>query len=232
MVNVLMILSAADHWTLKDGSQHPTGFWAEEFVAPYEVFSDAGWSITVATPGGRTPSVDQASLDEGAGAPETLQHVRASLDRLAQVLEAPTDLASVDHNEFDLVFYPGGHGPLEDLAVDKTSGAILRERVSGGKHVALLCHAPAAVLAASDDPASSPFAGYTMTGFSNDEEEQVGLAANAPWLLEDKLVELGANYSKAAEPWSSHVVVDRNVYTGQNPQSSEELAKRIVSDLG
>ncbi|AWH93587.1 type 1 glutamine amidotransferase domain-containing protein [Dietzia lutea] len=232
MANVLMILSAADHWTLKDGSQHPTGFWAEEFVAPYEVFTDAGWSVTVATPGGRTPSVDQASLDEGAGDPETLQHVRASLDRLAQVLEAPTDLASVDHNDFDVVFYPGGHGPLEDLAVDKTSGALLRDRVSEGKHVALLCHAPAAVLAASDDASSSPFAGYKMTGFSNDEEEQVGLAANAPWLLEDKLVELGADYSKAAEPWGSHVVVDRNVYTGQNPQSSEELAKRIVSDLG
>ena len=232
MANVLMILSAADHWTLKDGSQHPTGFWAEEFVAPYEVFTDAGWSVTVATPGGRTPSVDQASLDEGAGDPETLQHVRASLDRLAQVLEAPTDLASVDHNDFDVVFYPGGHGPLEDLAVDKTSGAILRDRVSAGKYVALLCHAPAAVLAASDDASSSPFAGYKMTGFSNDEEEQVGLAANAPWLLEDKLVELGADYSKASEPWGSHVVVDRNVYTGQNPQSSEELAKRIVSDLG
>lgn len=232
MANVLMILSAADHWTLKDGSQHPTGFWAEEFVAPYEVFTDAGWSVTVATPGGRTPSVDQASLDEGAGDPETLQHVRASLDRLAQVLEAPTDLASVDHNDFDVVFYPGGHGPLEDLSVDQTSGAILRDRVSAGKHVALLCHAPAAVLAASDDASSSPFAGYKMTGFSNDEEEQVGLAANAPWLLEDKLVELGADYSKAAEPWGSHVVVDRNVYTGQNPQSSEELAKRIASDLG
>ncbi|MGN0100198.1 MAG: type 1 glutamine amidotransferase domain-containing protein [Dietzia sp.] len=232
MANVLMILSAADHWTLKDGSQHPTGFWAEEFVAPYEVFTDAGWSVTLATPGGRTPTVDQASLDEGAGDPETLQKVKAALERLAPVLQAPTDLASVDHNDFDVVFYPGGHGPLEDLAVDKTSGAILRERVSGGKHVALLCHAPAAVLAASDDPSSSPFAGYELTGFSNDEEEQVGLAANAPWLLEDKLVELGANYSKAAEPWGSHVVVDRNVYTGQNPQSSEELAKRIVSDLG
>lgn len=232
MANVLMILSAADHWTLKDGSQHPTGFWAEEFVAPYEVFTDAGWSVTVATPGGRTPTVDQASLDEGAGDPETLQKVKAALERLAPVLEAPTDLASVDHNDFDVVFYPGGHGPLEDLAVDKTSGAILRDRVTGGKHVALLCHAPAAVLAASDDASSSPFAGYAMTGFSNAEEEQVGLAENAPWLLEDKLVELGADYSKADEPWGTHVVVDRGVYTGQNPQSSEELAKRIVADLG
>ncbi|MBB0991265.1 type 1 glutamine amidotransferase domain-containing protein [Dietzia maris] len=232
MANVLMIMSAADHWTLKDGSEHPTGFWAEEFVAPYEVFTDAGWSVTVATPGGRAPTVDQASLGEGAGDPETLDKVKASLDRLAPVLNSPADLASVDHNEFDVVFYPGGHGPLQDLAVDKTSGAILAERVTAEKPLAMLCHAPAAVLAASEDASSSPFAGYKMTGFSNVEEEQVGLAEGAPWLLEDKLVELGADYSSAAEPWASHVVVDRNLYTGQNPQSSEELAKRIVSDLG
>ncbi|PAY22433.1 type 1 glutamine amidotransferase domain-containing protein [Dietzia natronolimnaea] len=231
MTSVLMILSAADHWTLKDGSAHPTGFWAEEFVTPYEVFTGAGWEVTVATPGGRAPTVDQASLAEGAGDPETLEKVKASLDRLDPVLTAPVDLASVTHADFDLVFYPGGHGPLEDLAVDSTSGAILSERVSAGSPLALLCHAPAALLAASETPASSPFAGYRVTGFSNVEEEQVGLAANAPWLLEDKLVELGADYSKAAEPWGSYVVVDRNLYTGQNPQSSAELAERLVADL-
>lgn len=232
MANVLMIMSAADHWTLKDGTKHPTGFWAEEFVVPYEVFTEAGWSVTVATPGGRAPTVDQASLSDGAGDAETLEKVKASLGRLAAVLESPSDLAFVDHTEFDVVFYPGGHGPLQDLATDPTSGAVLAERVRGGKTVALLCHAPAAVLAASDGAVSSPFAGYKMTGFSNVEEEQVGLADNAPWLLEDKLVELGAEYSTASEPWSSHVVVDRGVYTGQNPQSSEELARRIVADLG
>ena len=231
MANVLMILSAADHWTLKDGTQHPTGFWAEEFVTPYEVFTGAGWSVTVATPGGRKPTVDQASLAEGAGDPETLESVKNSLDQLAPILEAPVDLASVDHNEFDIVFYPGGHGPLEDLAADRTSGSIIAERVTGERPIALLCHAPAAVLAASDDPASSPLAGYRMTGFSNREEEQTGLAANAPWLLEDKLVELGAEFSSAAEPWGTHVVVDRNLYTGQNPQSSAALAQRIVEDL-
>lgn len=231
MTSVLMILSAADHWTLKDGTSHPTGFWAEEFVTPYEAFTAAGWDITVATPGGKKPTVDQASLGEGAGDPKTLEKVQASLDRLAPVLESPTDLATVDHTGFDLVFYPGGHGPLQDLAVDRTSGTILTERMGTGKPVALLCHAPAAVLAASEEPASSPFAGYRMTGFSNLEEEQVGLAVNAPWLLEDKLVELGAEYSSAAEPWGSHVVVDRNVYTGQNPQSSAELAERIVADF-
>lgn len=232
MANVLMIMSAADHWTLKDGTEHPTGFWAEEFVVPYQVFTEAGWPVTVATPGGREPTVDQASLAEGAGDPETLEKVKAGLDRLAGVLESPSDLASVDHDDFDVVFYPGGHGPLQDLAADAASGVILAERVRGGKTVALLCHAPAAVLAASGDAASSPFDGYRMTGFSNVEEEQVGLAENAPWLLEDRLVELGAEYSKASEPWGSHVVVDRGVYTGQNPQSSEELARRIVSDLG
>ncbi len=231
MTHVLMILSATDHWTLKDGSSHPTGFWAEEFVTPYEAFTAAGWDVTVATPGGRAPTVDQASLAEGAGDPQTLEDVKASLDRLAPVLKAPADLATVDHTGFDLVFYPGGHGPLEDLAVDRTSGAILAERVSADQPVALLCHAPAAVLAASDGPESSPFAGYRMTGFSNVEEEQTGLAANAPWLLEDKLVELGAIYSSATEPWGSYVVVDRNVYTGQNPQSSAELAERLVADF-
>ncbi|AVZ40912.1 MULTISPECIES: type 1 glutamine amidotransferase domain-containing protein [unclassified Dietzia] len=231
MTSVLMILSAADHWTLKDGSAHPTGFWAEEFVTPYEVFTGAGWDVTVATPGGRAPTVDQASLDEGAGDPETLEKVKASLDRLEPVLTTPVDLASVAHEDFDLVFYPGGHGPLEDLAVDSVSGTILTERVSAGSPLALLCHAPAALLAASEDPASSPFAGFRVTGFSNVEEEQVGLAANAPWLLEDKLVELGADYSKAPEPWGSYVVVDRNLYTGQNPQSSAELAERLIADL-
>ena len=231
MAKVLMILSASDHWTLKDGTAHPTGFWAEEFVAPYEIFTGAGWSVTVATPGGRAPTVDRASLDEGAGDRQTLEHFASELTRLAAELDNPEDLADVDHEEFDLVFYPGGHGPLEDLSADRVSGSILAERVRDGKPVALLCHAPAAVLAASDDPASSPFAGYAMTGFSNVEEEQVGLAQNAPWLVEDKLVELGAEYSKAPEPWGSHVVVDRNVYTGQNPQSSAELAKRLVTDL-
>lgn len=232
MTTVLMILSAADHWTLADGTTHPTGFWAEEFVTPYEAFTGAGWSVTLATPGGRAPTVDRASLAEGAGDPETLEKLKASLERLTPVLDSPADLAAVDHTDFDLVFYPGGHGPLEDLAVDRTSGAILAERVTAGTPLALLCHAPAALLAASDDPASSPFAGYRVTGFSNIEEEQVGLAEKAPWLLEDKLKELGADFSAAADPWDSHVVVDRNLYTGQNPNSSAELAERLVADLG
>lgn len=232
MTKVLMVVSAADHWTLNDGTLHPTGFWAEELVTPYAIFTDAGWDIDVATPGGVAPTVDQASLDEGAGDADTLQEVKAKLEELQPVLAKPLNLANVNAADYDLVFYPGGHGPMEDLAVDETSGRILTERMENNAPVALLCHAPAAVLATENTPGGSPFAGRKMTGFSNDEERSAGLADKAPWLLEDRLVALGADYDKAQEPWASHVTVDGNLYTGQNPSSSRELAQRLVKDLG
>ena len=231
MTKVLMIVSAADHWTLNDGTLHPTGFWAEELATPYSVFADAGWDVDVATPGGKAPVVDKASLDESAGDPDTLAAVKAKLDELAPVLAKPLNLADVKAADYDLVFYPGGHGPMEDLAVDETSGRILTERMADNAPVALLCHAPAAVLATENAPGGSPFAGRKMTGFSNDEERAAGLADKAPWLLESRLVALGAEYDKAPEPWASHVIVDGNLYTGQNPSSSKELAERLVKDL-
>ncbi len=231
MAKVLMIVSAADHWTLNDGTLHPTGFWAEELVTPYSIFTDAGWDVDVATPGGKAPVVDKASLDESAGDADTLAAVKAKLDELAPVLAEPLNLADVKAADYDLVFYPGGHGPMEDLAVDETSGRILTERMADNKPVALLCHAPAAVLATENAPGGSPFAGRKMTGFSNDEERAAGLADKAPWLLESRLVDLGAEYDKAPEPWASHVIVDGNLYTGQNPSSSKELAERLVKDL-
>lgn len=231
MTKVLMIVSAADHWTLNDGTLHPTGFWAEELVTPYSVFTDAGWDVDVATPGGKAPVVDKASLDESAGDADTLAAVKAKLDQFAPVLAEPLNLADVKAADYDLVFYPGGHGPMEDLAVDETSGRILTERMADNAPVALLCHAPAAVLATENAPGGSPFAGRKMTGFSNDEERAAGLADKAPWLLESRLVALGAEYDKAPEPWASHVIVDGNLYTGQNPSSSKELAERLVKDL-
>jgi len=231
MTKVLMIVSAADHWTLNDGTLHPTGFWAEELATPYSIFTDAGWDVDVATPGGKAPVVDKASLDESAGDPDTLAAVKAKLDELAPVLAKPLNLADVKAADYDLVFYPGGHGPMEDLAVDETSGRILTERMADNAPVALLCHAPAAVLATENAPGGSPFAGRKMTGFSNDEERAAGLADKAPWLLESRLVALGAEYDKAPEPWASHVIVDGNLYTGQNPSSSKELAERLVKDL-
>ena len=231
MTKVLMVVSAADHWTLNDGTHHPTGFWAEELVTPYSIFTGAGWDIDVATPGGVAPTVDNASLDESAGDAATLEAVKAKLEELQPVLAEPLNLDNVEAADYDVVFYPGGHGPMEDLAVNETSARILNQRMADNTPVALLCHAPAAVLATENAPGGSPFAGRAMTGFSNDEERSAGLAEKAPWLLEDRLVDLGVQYKKAPEPWASYVTVDDNLYTGQNPSSSQELAERLVKDL-
>ena len=231
MTRVLMVLSAADHWTLTDGTKHPTGVWAEEFVVPYNTFADAGWEIVVATPGGKAPTVDRLSLGIAGGLPAKRRQLQATLDELASVLAHPAKLSDVDPDDFDLVFYPGGHGPMEDLAVDETSGALLTHRLASGKPLALLCHAPAAILAATQPDGTSSFAGYKLTGLSNREEQLNRLAKKAPWLLEDRLKEAGAEYSRRQIPLRPHIVVDRNLYTGQNPQSSEKLAERLVADL-
>ncbi|MEW2545924.1 type 1 glutamine amidotransferase domain-containing protein [Streptomyces sp. NPDC047002] len=231
MTRVLQVLSAARVWTLKDGTEHPTGFWAEEFVVPYTLFTEAGWEVTVATPGGREPVPDRLSLGVRGGVlPHTARKLRAQLDRLAPVLAHPADLAAVDQADFDVVFYTGGHGPMEDLAVDEVSGALLTARLASGRPLALLCHAPAAALAARNPDGGWPFAGYAMTGLSNAEERVNPFSWKAAWLLEDRLREGGADYT-AGLPLRSKVVVDRNLYTGQNPASSTALARRIIADV-
>lgn len=231
MTSVLFVVSAADGWTQKDGSVYPTGYWAEELAVPHRLFSNAGWDITVATPNAVAPTLDEMSLGEGAGDPEELQDIRSYLESIKDELDNPKALADVNEEDYDVVFYPGGHGPMEDLAVDAVSGALLKQRLAAGTPLALLCHAPAAILAAKNDDGTNAFAGKNVTGFSNTEEESTGLAENAKWLLEDELVDAGVKYGKAAEDWSSHVVVDGNLYTGQNPQSSADLAERILEDL-
>ncbi|MEV4643468.1 type 1 glutamine amidotransferase domain-containing protein [Saccharopolyspora sp. NPDC049357] len=231
MTRVLQVLSAARVWTLKNGTEHPTGFWAEEFVVPHTLFTEAGWDVTVATPGGEQPVVDELSLGVRGGVlPPRAKKLRAELDRLAPVLLSPADLSEVDPDDFDVVFYSGGHGPMEDLAVDEASGALLTRRLQSGRPLALLCHAPAASLAAKNPDGSWPFAGYTMTGLSNAEERVNPFAWKAKWLLEDRLKQAGAHYT-AGLPLKSKAVVDRNVYTGQNPGSSAALARRIIADV-
>lgn len=231
MTRVLQVLSAARFWTLKDGTRHPTGFWAEEFVVPYTLFTEVGWEVTVATLGGMRPVADKLSLSlRGGVLPPTAKRLRAALDRLAPVLEHPADLSDADPDDVDLVFYSGGHGPMEDLAVDAVSGALLTARLASRRPLALLCHAPAAALAAENPDGSWPFAGYTMTGLSNAEERLNPFAWKAKWLLEDRLKEAGADYV-AGLPLRSKVVVDRNLYTGQNPGSSAELARRLIADI-
>jgi putative intracellular protease/amidase len=231
MNTVLFVVTAAEVWTLADGTLHPTGYWAEELAEPHRLFSEAGWHITVATPGGKTPTLDRLSLGVAGGSKAKRQRIEAYLESISDQLHHPVPLDQIDETQYDLVFYPGGHGPMEDLAFDETSGALLTRRLHSGKPLALLCHAPAAILAAKNPDGSSPFAGYRMTGLSNVEERLNSFAWKAKWLLEDKLVEAGVDYQKGLVPLRPYVVVDRNLYTGQNPASADALAERLVADL-
>ncbi|MFG2266550.1 type 1 glutamine amidotransferase domain-containing protein [Streptomyces sp. NPDC048720] len=231
MTTVLFVVSAADHWTLNDGTKHPSGFWGEELAMPHKIFNDAGWDITIATPRGKAPTLDRLSMSRTAGLPSKLREVARYLDSIQNRLGSPEPLESIDPTQFDVVFYPGGHGPMEDLAHDPVSGALLTRVLHSGKPLALLCHAPAATLAAKNEDGTWPFAGHRMTGLSNTEEKLNSFGRKAPWFLEDRLREEGADYVKARLPLLPFVVVDRNLYTGQNPTSSERLAKRLVTDL-
>ena len=229
--SVLMVVTAATEWTLKNGEKHPTGFWAEELAVPHKMFTEAGWKVTIATPCGMAATLDKLSLGFAGGLPAHRKEIRAYLDAIASELSHPTTLADVNLSDYDIVFYPGGHGPMEDLAIDETSGALLRDCLESGKPLALLCHAPAAILAATNPDGSNAFSGRTMTALSNREELLNPFAWKAQWLLEDELKQAGITYI-AGIPLRPHVVVDGNLYTGQNPQSSHELALRILADQG
>ncbi|MEU9861677.1 type 1 glutamine amidotransferase domain-containing protein [Streptomyces sp. NPDC047971] len=231
MAKILFVITGADHWTLADGTKHPTGFWAEEAAAPYEAFEAAGHEVVVATPGGVVPSVDRSSLaPEYNGGEEGADRVAAVLASFT-ALQHPIALEDVDLDAYAAVFYPGGHGPMEDLAVDRTSGRILIDALASGKPLAVVCHGPAALLAAVDDDGTNAFAGYRVAAFTNAEEAQSGFADKAAWLLETRLTEAGVDV-RAGEPWAPNIVVDRNLVTGQNPSSSAPLAAEVLRQLG
>ncbi|MET9436393.1 type 1 glutamine amidotransferase domain-containing protein [Streptomyces sp. NPDC006551] len=230
MSKILFVMTGADHWTLADGTKHPTGFWAEEAVTPYETFKAAGHRIVVATPGGVVPTVDKGSLAaEVNGGQEGADRVARALASITE-LQEPIALEDVNLDEYAAVFYPGGHGPMEDLAVDRTSGRILTDALASGKPLAVVCHGSAAFLAATTEDGANAFAGYKAAAFTNDEETQGGLADRAEWLLETRLTEAGVDV-QVGEPWAPHVVVDRNLVTGQNPASSAPLAAEVVKRL-
>jgi putative intracellular protease/amidase len=228
MAKILMVLTGADSWTLNDGTRHPTGFWAEEAVVPYQALTAAGHEVAVATPGGVPPTPDAGSLtaEVGGGAQSMKEAVEA-----IEELRAPLVLADVSVDDYDAVFYPGGHGPMEDLAVDADSGRLLAAALDSGKPLAVVCHGPAALLAAHRADGTSAFAGYRVAAYTNAEVVQAGLADRAKWLLQDRLATDGV-LVEAAEPWTPHVVVDRNLITGQNPMSSAPLAEELVRRLG
>ncbi|QIS06345.1 type 1 glutamine amidotransferase domain-containing protein [Nocardia brasiliensis] len=230
MAKILFVVTGADHWTLADGTLHPTGFWAEEFVVPYEAAKAAGHEIVVATPGGLVPPVDKASLAAEYNGGQDIADQRAETLAAAVELQRPADLAQVRLADYAAVYYPGGHGPMEDLAVHRESGELLTATLKSGKPLAVVCHGPAALLAATDAEGTNAFAGYALTGFTNAEERQGGLAERAKWLLQDRLVELGADFQEGA-PWAPKVVVDRNLITGQNPASSAPVAAELLRRL-
>ncbi|GAA4634025.1 type 1 glutamine amidotransferase domain-containing protein [Actinoallomurus vinaceus] len=230
MAKILFVVTGASYWTLKDGTRHPTGYWAEEFTAPYSALTEAGHEVVVATPGGVVPHVDVMSLRPSMAGGEQIALEEEGILRSAEELRRPIELADVRLEDFDAVYYPGGHGPMEDLWNDADSGRLLTAALASGKPLAIVCHAPAAMLA-TRRKGVSPFAGYQVTGFTNDEEEGVGLAPKARWLLEDELVGLGVDFTRG-EVWKPYTVVDRNLYTGQNPASAGPLAKELLKVLG
>ncbi|MDX6316571.1 MAG: hypothetical protein QOF44_6035 [Streptomyces sp.] len=230
MAKVLFVVTGATYLVLKDGTRYATGYWAEEFAQPYKAITEAGHEVVVATPNGVTPNVDMMSLRPAmAGGEEGALELEAII-RSAEVMRRPIKLSDVRLEDYDAVYLPGGHGPMQDLSVDADAGRILTAQLASGRPLAIVCHAPASMLATRIH-GESPFKGYRVTGFTNEEEEAVGLADKAQWLLEDELKEkVGVEYSRG-EIWEPYVVEDRNLITGQNPHSAEVLAERLLKVL-
>ncbi|MGY6631935.1 MAG: type 1 glutamine amidotransferase domain-containing protein [Wenzhouxiangella sp.] len=224
-MKILMILTS--HAELGD-TGHKTGFWLEEFAAPYYVFKDAGADITLASPAGGQPPIDPNSENDDAQTDDTRRFANDSDARAA--LAATHKLADVSIDDFDAVFYPGGHGPLYDLYDDADSLALIRNAAAHGKILSAVCHAPAVFLKAETAQGEPLLKGRKVTAFSNSEEQAVGLADTVPYLLEDELQKQGASYHRA-DDWASHVVVDGRMITGQNPASSAATAEAVIAAL-
>lgn len=221
-MNILMVLTS--HGALGNTGKK-TGFWLEEFAAPYFILSDAGAAITLASPKGGQPPLDPASDAPDAQTDDTR---RLEGDPGARAALANTiKLSDVDLAAFDAVFYPGGHGPLWDLAEDPLSIHLIEYFARGGKPIAAVCHAPAIFRHTKAADGKPLVLGRNVTGFTNSEEAAAGLTDVVPFLVEDMLVANGAVYSKGAD-WASHVVVDGKLVTGQNPASSKDAALALV----
>ena len=223
-MKILMVLTSHDK--LGD-TGNKTGFWLEEFAAPYYVFKDAGAEVTLASPKGGQPPLDPNSDSEDAQTDATR---RFKDDEAAQKDLASTKvLADVDADGFDAIFYPGGHGPLWDLANDADSKRLIETFWASDRPVGAVCHAPAVFKDTKHD--GKPLvSGKRVTGFTNTEEEGVGLTEVVPFLVEDMLKDNGGDYSKG-DDWASYVRVDGKLVTGQNPASSEEAAREMLALL-
>jgi putative intracellular protease/amidase len=221
-MKILMVLTSHD--TLGNTGKK-TGFWLEEFAAPYYVFKDAGADITLASPKGGQPPLDPKS-DEPDSQTEATRRFKE--DPAAQAALASTiNLSDVSPDNFDAVFFPGGHGPLWDLAENRHSIKLIETMHAAGKPVCAVCHAPGVLRHAKAADGSPLVQGKKVTGFTNTEEAAVQLTDIVPFLVEDELVKNGGKYSKGGD-WQSYVLVDGNLITGQNPASSEAAAKEVL----
>ena len=230
MAKVLFIVSGATYLVLKDGTRYATGYWAEEFARPYKAITDAGHEVVVATPGGVTPNVDMMSLRPAMADGEKGSLELEAIIRSAEAMRRPLQLSDVRLEDYDAVYLPGGHGPMQDLSVDADAGRLVTAQLASGRPLAIVCHGPSAMLATRIH-GESPFKGYRVTCFTNDEEEAVGLADKAQWLLEDELKDkIGVQFSRGPI-WEPYMVEDRNLITGQNPHSAAVLAERLLKIL-
>ena len=224
-MKILIVLTSHDQ--LGDTGKK-TGFWLEEFAAPYYVFKDAGAEVVLASPKGGQPPLDPTSSGDDA---QTDATARFRGDEAAQAELANTlVLSTVSADEFDAIFFPGGHGPLWDLAEDGDSKALIEAFAANDRPIGAVCHAPAVFRHTKSADGTPLVAGRTVTGFTNTEEEGVGLTDVVPFLVEDILKANGADYQKG-DDWASFVVTDGKLVTGQNPASSEEAARKLLAML-
>ena len=224
-MKVLMVLTSHDQ--LGDTGKK-TGFWLEEFAAPYYAFKDAGADVTLVSPKGGQPPLDPKS-DEPDSQTDATRRFKS--DAAAQAALASTGkLSGVAGDGFDAVFYPGGHGPLWDLAEDADSIKLIETMAAAGTIVSAVCHAPGVLRHAKSAHGAPLVQGKKVTGFTNTEEEAVQLTKIVPFLVEDELVAKGGQYSKGAD-WEPHVVVDGKLITGQNPASSAPAALAVLRQL-
>ncbi|MBA3448815.1 MAG: type 1 glutamine amidotransferase domain-containing protein [Pseudaminobacter sp.] len=223
-MKILMVLTSHDKL---GNTGKPTGFWLEEFAAPYYVFKEAGAEITLASPKGGQPPIDPKSDDPDT---QTEAMTRFKKDSGTQLVLAQTEkLGDVKADGFDAVFYPGGHGPMWDLVNDENSIRLIEDFYNSGKPVAAVCHAPA-VLQKVTYQGQPIVMGKRVTGFTNTEEEAVHLTDVVPFLVEDELKRLGGHYEKA-DDWADFTVVDGRLITGQNPSSSGSAARELIKLL-
>jgi putative intracellular protease/amidase len=224
-LTILMVVTSHDKL---GNTGRKTGFWLEELAAPYYTFKDAGAEIVLASPKGGQPPLDPKS-NEPSFQTDLTRRFEADAAANAQ-LAATVRLDSVSHGDFDTVFYPGGHGPMWDLPEDKNSIALIQAFLAAGKPIALVCHAPGALRHVKTPDGKPLVKGKKVAGFTNSEEESVGLTKIVPFLVEDSLKENGGIYSKG-EDWRPYIVSDGLLITGQNPASSASAATLLLKQL-